>query len=449
MTHPGRVVWSEGMFLHPQHFQQQDRWVEGLVRAAAHGLRHHGWGFDGLELDRGLLAQGKVAIRRASGVMPDGTAFAIPDGCPAPEPIEVGGAAAQAVVHLALAATPAGSAEIDPPEAEPAGGARYAAREIEVRDNITPADGSVALHVAEPRFRLLSGSARLDAYVHLPVARVSAVLPDGTLDLDKEFPIPCLGFGASGYLFKVVGDLAGDLERVARRRAPYVTEKRAQGVGDPTDLMVLQLCNRYLAGARHLAAQRAAHPEDLYRWVLEFLGEASSFTEGDRVAPAVKPPYRHAEPWLAFPPLVAAVRLVLDKLLRPERKAVQIPLKVFPDGVRAALVQDVSLFTEASFYLAVRANAPPDTIRGNFPGQTTIGPHEELQRLVDAAVSGIELRHVPHVPDEIPVRRQMVYFDFDQKSDLWRKLPGSRALTIHVAGSLRDGLDMECWAVRG
>ena len=33
MSWDNKVVWSEGMFLRPQHFQQQDRYVEKLVRS--------------------------------------------------------------------------------------------------------------------------------------------------------------------------------------------------------------------------------------------------------------------------------------------------------------------------------------------------------------------------------------------------------------------------------
>ena len=29
-----KVVWSEGMFLRPQHFQQQNRYLEHLIRTA-------------------------------------------------------------------------------------------------------------------------------------------------------------------------------------------------------------------------------------------------------------------------------------------------------------------------------------------------------------------------------------------------------------------------------
>ena len=35
MTWTNRVVWQEGMFLRAQHFQQQDRWLEMLVRGRA------------------------------------------------------------------------------------------------------------------------------------------------------------------------------------------------------------------------------------------------------------------------------------------------------------------------------------------------------------------------------------------------------------------------------
>jgi len=447
MSNSGRVVWSEGMLLRTQHLQQQDRWIEAFVRSATQGLRHYGWGFRELELEQGLLAQGKLAIRRASGVMPDGIGFAFPESGPCPSPLEIPATAAQVVAHLALAVQVAGSAEIDPIGRDPTG-ARYAAREVEIRDSTAYADSTAApVHVAELRFRLLSSESPFDAYVHLPIARVSTVMTDGTLVLDGEFPIPCLGFGASPYLVALVEELVGKLESIARERAAFVTGRRSQGAGDLADFMALQLCNRYLAGARHLSAQRSAHPEDLYRWMLELLAEASSFVMGDPIAPAIEP-YRHAEPWLGFRPLVIELRRVLLELARPDRKAVQIPLRLYPSGARAAEVHDQSLFTQASFYLAVQAPVAPDTIRQRLPGQITIGPAEDLQRMVRSAVPGIPLRHVLTVPREIPVHRQMVYFEIDRDNELWRRLPTSAGLAIHVTGELHEGMEMECWAVR-
>jgi type VI secretion system protein ImpJ len=74
-----KVVWSEGMFLRAQHFQQYDRYVEKLVRGRAEGLRSHAWGLADIKLNRELLATGKFAVTSCRGTLPDGTPFSIPD----------------------------------------------------------------------------------------------------------------------------------------------------------------------------------------------------------------------------------------------------------------------------------------------------------------------------------------------------------------------------------
>ena len=62
MSWSSRVIWQEGMFLRAQHFQQQDRWLESLVRGAFRPLRPHPWGITELTLDRDLLATGRFAV---------------------------------------------------------------------------------------------------------------------------------------------------------------------------------------------------------------------------------------------------------------------------------------------------------------------------------------------------------------------------------------------------
>src|SRR4051812_31801327 len=183
MSTTSRVVWSEGMFLRTQHLQQQDRWVEAMVHAATRHIRANTWGFQQIELDQGLLAQGKIAIRRASGIMPDGTAFFLPDEAPGPEPIDIAAAAAQTIIYLALPVQVAGSAEIDLPGKETTG-ARYRTNEGDIRDRLAYAAGVAPIHIAKLRFQLLQGSVARDAYASLPMARVSAVMTDGAVVLD-------------------------------------------------------------------------------------------------------------------------------------------------------------------------------------------------------------------------------------------------------------------------
>lgn len=447
MSSLARVVWSEGMFLRTQHFQQQDRWVEGLVRGSVQGLRGNGWGFRELEIDHALLTQARLGLRRATGILPDGTPFAIPDGAPHPEPLQLGTSTAQATVHLAVPVQQAGAVEIDQLGQAPTG-ARHQAREVELRDSNANADGTAPMHVAELRFSLLPDTTRRDGHVGLPVARVAAVNTDGSLVLDNDFPVPCLQLGASAYLVGLLDEIMGKLASIAQERAAFVAGKRPQGAGDLADFLILQLCNRYLSGARHLGAQRSAHPEDLYRWLLELLGEAVSFSSsGELVAPTLEP-YAHPTPWLAYRPLVTELRRILLELARPDRKAIQIALRLYPSGVRAAEVQDRGLFNDATFYIAVQAPVAAEQIRQRLPGQIKIGPAEELQSIVRSAVPGIPIHHLPTVPREIPVRREMVYFELDRRNEFWRRLPQSAGLAIHVTGDLREGMNMECWAIR-
>src|SRR3981081_1578084 len=68
MTWSNRVVWLEGMFLRAQHFQQQDRWIEALVRARTGHLPRQGWGLTEAAINRNLLAAGQFALASGSGV---------------------------------------------------------------------------------------------------------------------------------------------------------------------------------------------------------------------------------------------------------------------------------------------------------------------------------------------------------------------------------------------
>src|SRR3954471_1188407 len=102
MSAHNRVIWSEGLFLQPQHFQQQERYFERYVEARCHSLVPHSWGFVEIEFERDLLSIGKIALRRAAGVFPDGTPFQLPDDDPLPPPLEIGVEVRNQVLYLAV-----------------------------------------------------------------------------------------------------------------------------------------------------------------------------------------------------------------------------------------------------------------------------------------------------------------------------------------------------------
>ena len=72
MKEQHRVVWSEGMFLTPQHFQTQDQYFERLIDYRFTASHFANWGFTELSLDTEALSNGVFRIDAAKGIMPDG-----------------------------------------------------------------------------------------------------------------------------------------------------------------------------------------------------------------------------------------------------------------------------------------------------------------------------------------------------------------------------------------
>ncbi|MDR1662416.1 MAG: type VI secretion system baseplate subunit TssK, partial [Azoarcus sp.] len=102
MTYRNKVVWSEGMFLRPQHFQQQERHFESRIQRCLIAFTGFFWGFRELEIDPDALSLGTIAVRRARGVLPDGASFDLDaDGVP-PLAFDFPPDAKDALVCLAL-----------------------------------------------------------------------------------------------------------------------------------------------------------------------------------------------------------------------------------------------------------------------------------------------------------------------------------------------------------
>src|ERR1700674_2668276 len=92
MKHFSNVVWFEGMYLGPQHFQVQNRAFENLVHFSASSLCFEPYGLIGQTLDGEALRNGSVALVHSRGIFPDGLAFDMPECDALPLAREIGDA---------------------------------------------------------------------------------------------------------------------------------------------------------------------------------------------------------------------------------------------------------------------------------------------------------------------------------------------------------------------
>jgi type VI secretion system protein ImpJ len=67
------IVWREGLFIKPQHFQQNSFYMMSELMQRTRSSAANMWGLFELEIDKSNLSLGKVLIRHVSGLMPEGT----------------------------------------------------------------------------------------------------------------------------------------------------------------------------------------------------------------------------------------------------------------------------------------------------------------------------------------------------------------------------------------
>ena len=72
MSKHNRVMWSEGMFLQPQHFQYQDEFHQHQLGEASTRSGPFNWGVQVLEVDLDELAHGRLKLSRLKMVFADG-----------------------------------------------------------------------------------------------------------------------------------------------------------------------------------------------------------------------------------------------------------------------------------------------------------------------------------------------------------------------------------------
>lgn len=444
MSINNRIVWSEGMFLRPQHFQQHDRYLESRIDGRCYGIRAYDWGFSSLKLDAGQLAIGKITLGAARGIFQDGTPFHLPNEDELPLPLDVSEDVANEVVYLALPLSRPDSVEVDS-DNNPDGLARYRITHRDVRDNNAGYDARYPVQIGSIRPRLMLGNQERSGYLCLGVANIVEVRADKTVVLDEKYIPVVLQSSASSILNGFVRELQGLLHTRGEALAARVAgTSQGAGVAEVADFMLLQTINRYEPLLAHLAGDALLHPETLFSLCLQLMGDLATFYRQNK-RPAVLPEYRHDDLRICFIPLIDELRRLLSMVL--EQNAIQIPLTKHSQSVYYSGRPDVKLLEQAIYVLAASAQVSSEMLRTHFPPQVKIGPVEEITQLVTAALPGISIHPLPVAPRQLPYHAGCSYFELDKQSPYWKKMMDSGGFAFHIGGNF-PGLELEFWAIK-
>jgi type VI secretion system protein ImpJ len=442
MSDANRVLWSEGLFLRTQHFQQQDRFLEATVRGALQAGNLHTFGFRELALDPALLEAGQVAVSGARGIFPDGTPFSIPDTMDAPRPLAVTADTAGGPVLIALPLEPPGGVGFDPAHAEPTG-ARYRGRIVTVRDAVGGGADPEEIEIARPQAVLLPPGKSVGGYTALPVTEIHGLRADGGVATEETFLPPALATAAAPWYGQLMQEIITGLDQIADAHGKMVLGGPGRSV---EDLMMLHLANAARPRLAHMLAQEVYHPAELVLELSGLAGSMATFGSSNRRLREL-PPYDHMAPGPAFAELADTLRSLILSLRYVEPKSRALPVMRHSTNVWKVRIDNPKLLVQSRIVVRVGSELSEDALRKIFVNQVTVGAADEFEGLWKSRLPGIPLKPLHSQPREIPYDGDRLCLELDQKSEHWASLLDAPGFVIGVSGVLPSEPQVDCFSV--
>lgn len=443
MSAGNKVIWSEGMFLRPQHFQQQDRYLERYVDGRLSAQNAYNWGVSEIAVDSEPLAMGKISITFIKCVFPDGTPLLAPDSDNPPAVLEVPENIQDEIVYLCIPLQRHGSQDSIRDE-EDFPQARFQTHNYDVRNNAAQASDAARIQIGKLRACLKLQSEDLSGYASIGIARIVERLADKPVKLDRSF-IPALtNIDASAELKAYLEEVKGLLKQRGDALGHRLADSGRAGSAEIADYLLLQVINRVEPMLLHLNSLTHLHPLTLFTELIQLAGELATFTSSSKRPPVV-PNYSHQNLQQCFAGLFSSLRHSLSMVL--EQSAVAMPLVERKYGIHVAPITDPSMMSSCAFVLATKADVQTDLLRNRFPSQAKIAPVETIRELITTQLPGLKIRPLPVAPRQIPYHAGFTYFEIETSGDLWSAMKQSGGFAVHL-GAEFPGLVMELWAIR-
>jgi len=454
MTTNNRVVWTEGMFLRPQHMQQADRWTETLLQRALHASSSYAWGLTKCVINKEALEQGRLSLQRAAGFLPDGTDFDTADEAgliaPLPTPIEPDQDLRDGIVYLAAPMRRAGAMEFAAEDEQAI--TRYRGTLTELIDVSAASDASERppIEVGRLNLSLKTSAEDLQGWSKIPVAKIIEREASGKLILDEDFIPTVMTCSASDRITRLLQEVTGMVEQRAEAQAAQLGTPTAGGASEVRDFLLMQLLNGAGAELEHLGSLDALHPERLYQAFYRLASELATFSGSAQAGgDAFKRPqleaYEHGDLTVTFEAVIASIRAALAR--RNLGRVLPIALAHQGDNLFTGEVTDRSVFGNASFVLVASAAAPREKMMEHLPQLIKISAVETIKQKVHGAVPAVPLTPLSIIPRQLPPDNEAAYFEVDVTSPAWQELERSAAVAVHVSQAPRD-LRLQMYAIR-
>ena len=432
-----KIVWAEGMYLGPHHFQAQNRYFEDSIHFAIASLWKNVYGFAACQLDSDALRNGTVSLVHARGIFEDGLPFDIPECDQLIAPCNIAEHFPPTADHLTVALAvprwyPDGhNCDL---EANPKGSTRYA-RVVEVLPDENTGRDEKPVDMGRKNFRLVVESEVSQDLMTLPLARV---MRDGAghFIFDASFVPPSLRISASDCLMQMLQRL---VEMLEEKSAMVSVEQQSAGkfqagmsARHVSQFWFLHAINSSLTPLRHLLLSKHGHPEELFCEMSRLAGSLCTFALDTH--PRSLPAYDHREAGPCFELLDDHIRRHLEIVV--PSLAISIPLKSVDRYFYEGEVKDQRCLGRARWVLGIHSPIGEAELISRTLKFVKVCSAKFVPELVKRALPGLTLTHMQVPPSSIAAKVESQYFSISRTGPCWEHIMQTRAIGIYVPGDL-------------
>jgi len=444
-----RPLWAAGALLSPQQFQQQARWEAWANGCLARLSLVHPWGVRSVAFDLEALRLGTLKATRLNLRMPDGTLIdtdhvdRLPPGLELSHLLPADSQAATLLLALPLEQANGNNCLFDGGKGDRP--TRYRQDWRQVQDIY--ADEVQSVGVLEQVLSLRLEHDENGDYLTCPIARLMRD-GQGAWSLDPDYIPPLLSFAAHPGLLTQLDNLLTQLSSKRQRLMGMRRESNQRmadfAVADVSLFWLLNALNTYQPVLADLKAWPGRPPEQVYLELTKLAGSLLTFSLEHDVEQI--PPYRHEQLESVLPPLLRMISTLLEASL-PSR-VIALDLEEISANRWQVRLEDSRLREpdSADFYLSVRCRLPAVQLQSQFPRLCKIGTPDEVDQLVNAALDGVPLQSLSHVPAAIPLRLENQYFALDLNHAKGKAILAQGLCAFYVPSTLAD-VKLELFAV--
>nr|WP_174506482.1 type VI secretion system baseplate subunit TssK [Acinetobacter sp. Marseille-Q1620] len=438
-----KILWGEGLFLRPQHFQIQDTYHEQHLNHTIRSTIPFSYGVQNIRFDESQLSLHLLALEKVEMLWQDGEFYSAPaqDLLPAPIQLDDLNLRGEMQIFLALPVLQPNKKNVAYEESsEPSRYHSYLTETHDLFTDATPAE--IALLRRRAEFKLLDVNVNpnheLDGFLYLPIGRIKR-LSSGNFELDQKFIPPILHIESSETL---INNLKRTLNVIKAKIKTIQTNNRENEQkliefrsGDIVSFWLVNALNTAHSTLNHIFQNPQIHPERLYCELLRLTGSLLTFSTAYEVDQL--PQYKHHHLQESFTQLDIILRELLDTII--SSRYISIALKEIRPSYWVGSLETDKINRETRLYIAVSSSMmQTHELIQIVPLRFKVGNTVDVEQRVVAALPAIPLHHLMQVPTAIPVRSGVNYFEIEPHDELYQRMLESETICIYVPAGFQD-----------